>query len=66
MLAASKVKISGSEKEKVNRNTNQDFSPTIKRATKMFLDVSRCSRANQWQRNIQKSVLHLQSCFLAN
>ena len=66
MLTASKVKISGSEKEKVNRNTNQDFSPTIKRATKTFLDVSRCSRANQWQRNIQKSVLHLQSCFLAN
>ena len=66
MLAASKVKIGGSEKEKVNRNTNYDFSPTIKRATRTFLEVSRCSRANQWQRNIQKSMLHVQSCFLAN
>ena len=59
MLAACKVKISGSEKEKVNRNTNYDFSPTIKRATRTFLEVSRCSRANQWQRNIQKSVLQV-------
>ena len=41
MLAACKVKISGSEKEKVNRNTNYDFSPTIKRATRTFLEVSR-------------------------
>ena len=31
------------------------------RATRKFLDVSRCSRAKQRQRHLQKSVLHL--CF---
>ena len=46
-----KVKMSGSEK-KVNENT-YDIS-SIKRATK-FLDVSRCSRAKQRQRNVQKN-----------
>ena len=49
----SKVKISGSEK-KVNWNT-YDIS-SIKRVTKKFLEVSRCSRANQRQRNVQKKV----------
>ena len=29
-------------------------------------EVSRCSRAKQRQRNVQKSVLHVQSCFSAN
>jgi len=37
-----------------------------KRATKKFLEVSRCSRAKQRQRNVQKNVLHVQSCFFAN
>ena len=46
-----KVKISGSEK-KVNENT-YDIS-SIKRVTKKFLEVSRCSRAKQRQRNVQK------------
>ena len=46
-----KVKMSGSEK-KVNENT-YDIS-SIKRVTKMFLDVSRCSRAKQRQRNVRK------------
>ena len=46
-----KVKMSGSEK-KVNENT-YDIS-SIKRVTKKFLEVSRCSRAKQWQRNVQK------------
>ena len=41
-----KVKISGSEK-KVNENT-YDIS-SIKRVTKKFLEVSRCSRAKQQQ-----------------
>ena len=59
MQAATKVKISGSDK-KVNRNT-YDFS-SIKRVTRKFLDVSRCSRAKQRQRNVQKSVLNEQSC----
>ena len=30
------------------------------------LDVSRCIQAHQRQRNVQKSVLHVQSCFFAN
>ena len=29
-------------------------------------EVSRCSRAKQRQRNVQKSVLHVQSCYFAN
>ena len=58
-----KVKVSGSEK-KVNENT-YDIS-SIKFITKKFLEVSRCSRAKQWQRDVQKSVLHVQSCIFAN
>ena len=57
------VKMSGSEK-KVSENT-YDISP-IKRVTKKFVEISRCSRAKQRQRNVQKSVLHVQSCFFAN
>ena len=55
-----KVKICDSQK-KVNENT-YDIS-SIKRVAKKFLEVSRCSRAKQRQRNVQKSVLHVQSCF---
>ena len=51
MLAATKVKMSGSGK-KVNKNTHD--SSSIKRVTKTFLEVSRCSRAKQRQRNVQK------------
>ena len=58
-----KVKMSGSEK-KVNEKT-YDIS-SIKRVTKTFLEVSRCSRAKQRQRNVQKNVLHVQSCLFAN
>ena len=44
--------MSGSE-NKVNENTYDIFS--IKRVTtKKFLEVSRCSRAKQQQRNVQK------------
>ena len=46
-----KVKMSGSEK-KVNENTYNISS--IKNVTKKFLEVSRCSRAKQRQRNNQK------------
>ena len=46
-----KVKMSGSEKT-VNDNTHD--IPSIKRVTKKFLEVSRCSRAKQRQRNVQK------------
>ena len=50
--------------KKLNDNT-YDIS-SIKRVTKKFLEGSRCSRAKQRQRNVQNSVLHPQSCFLAN
>ena len=46
-----KVKMSGSGK-KVNENTYNISS--IKRITKKFLEVSRCSRAKPRQRNAQK------------
>ena len=39
-------------KKKVNENT-YDIS-SKKRVTKKFLEVSRCSRAKQLQRNVQK------------
>ena len=39
-------------KKIVNENT-YDIS-SIKRATKKFLEVSRCSRAKQRKRNVQK------------
>ena len=48
-----KVKMSGSEK-KVNGNT-YDIS-SIKNVTKKFLEVSRCSRAKQRQRNDKKMI----------
>ena len=54
-----KVKMCGSER-KVNENT---YISSIKRVTKRFLEVSRCSHAKQRQRNVQNSVLHVQSCF---
>ena len=53
--------MSGNEKKKVSENT-YDIS-SIKRVTKKFVEVSRCSRAKQRQRNVEKSVLHVQSCF---
>ena len=58
-----KVKMSGTEKKKtVKRNTYNIFS--IKRVTRTLLENSRCSRAEQRQRNVEKSLLHVQSCFL--
>ena len=63
MLAATWVKMSDSGK-KVNKNT-YDIS-SIKHVTRKLLEVSRCSRAKQRQRNVQKSVLHVQSCCFAN
>ena len=57
-----KVKMSGSEK-KVNEKTC-DISST-KRVIKKVLEVSRCSREKQRQRNVQKSVLHVLGCFFA-
>ena len=57
MLAATRVKISDSEK-KVNKNTHDVSSK--KRVTRKVLEVSRHSRAKQRQRNVQTSVLHVQ------
>ena len=51
-------------KKKVNKNT-YDIS-FIKRVTRKFLEVSRCSRAKKQQRNVQKNVLHMQSYFFPN
>ena len=60
MLAATKVEMSGCEKN-VNRNTYNTSS--IKRVTRKFLEVSSCSRAKQRQRNVQKKRAKL---FFAN
>ena len=50
--------------KKSTKNT-YDIS-SIKRVTRKFLEASRCSRAKQRQRNVQKSVLLVQSCFFAD
>ena len=50
--------------KKMNQNTNEISSK--KRVTKKFLKVSRCNLAKQRQKNVQKSVMHVQSCFSAN
>ena len=47
MLAATKVKMSRSEKSQQEH---------IKHVTRKFLEVSGCSRAKQRQRNVQKKV----------
>ena len=52
------------QRKKVNKNT-YDIS-FIKRVTRKFLEVLVFSRAKQRQRNVQKSVLHVQSYFFAN
>jgi len=65
MLAATNAGENERQWKKVNE-TRTTFPPK-KRVTKKFLDVSRCSRAKQHQRNVQKkSVLHVQSRFFAN
>ena len=52
MLAATNARWKWAAVKKVNGNT-YDIS-SIKRVTKKFLEVSRCSRAKQRQRNVQK------------
>ena len=42
------------------------FARSLKCVTRKCLEVSRRSRAKQRQRNVQKSVQHVQSCFFAN
>ena len=51
MLAATWVKMSDSGR-KLNKNTYNISS--IKRVTRKRLEVSRCSRAKQRQRNVQR------------
>ena len=64
MLAVTNVKMSGSEKNRVNRNTNIS---SIKRVNRKLKEVSRlCFAAKQRQGNVEKIVLPLQSCFFAN
>ena len=59
MLAATKVKMSHIE-EKKQTGAHTIFPPqNVSRA----LEVSRCSHAKQRQKNVQKSVLHVQSFF---
>ena len=50
ILAATRVKMSDSEKKKCE----QEHARHLKHVTRKFLDVSRCSRAKQRQRNVQK------------
>ena len=54
------LKVSDSEKKVNEKMYNISF------ITKNCLEVSRCSRAKQRQRNVQKGVLHMQSCFFSN
>ena len=49
------------QKKKVN-STPYSIS-SIERVTRKFLDVSHCRHEKQQQRNVQKSVLYMQSCF---
>ena len=61
MLAVTRVKMSNSEK-RVNKNTSD--IPSIKRATRKFLEVSRNSRAKQQQRNVKKVCCTCKVAFL--
>ena len=65
MLAATKVKMSGSENKGEQEHVRQFLH---KRVTRKFLEVSLCSRAKQGQckEMYQKSVLHVQTCFFTN
>ena len=56
------------ENERVKKVNNNRYDISfIKRVTRKFREVSPCGRAKQRQRNVQKSVLHEQSCcFFAN
>ena len=58
MLTATKVKMSGSEKNKVSGKThNMSFTKLVTRKCHIVL------MKKQRRRNVQKSVLHVQSSF---
>ena len=65
MLAATKVKMSGSEKISEQEHVRQFLH---KRVTRKFLEVSLCSRAKQRQckEMNKKSVLQVQTCFFTS
>ena len=65
MLAATNQMQGENERQWKKVNENMYDISSIKSVTKKFLVVSRCCRAKQRQRNVQKSVLHVQSCFFA-
>ena len=62
VLAATNARWRWAAVKKSEHGNTYDIS-SLKRVTKKFLEVSRCSRAKQRQRNVQKSVLLVQSCF---
>ena len=64
MLTATKVKKCGSEKKKLKKKT-YDIS-SKKRVTRMFLEVSLCSRAKRLQRNEQNKCAASAKFFFAN
>ena len=59
MLAATNARWKWAAVKKSEQEHVYEISP-IKLVTKKFLEVSRCSRAKQRQRNVQNSVLHVQ------
>ena len=65
MLAATNARWKWAAVKKKWTRKRTTFQST-KRVTKKFLEVSRCSRAKQRQRNVHKGVLHVESSFFAN
>ena len=61
MPAVTTLKVSGCEKK---GNTNTYDISSIKRVTRKFLGVLRCSRAKQQQRNVQKKCAARAKFFL--
>ena len=52
------------EIERVKKvNNNRCEISSIKRVTKKFLEVSRCGRAKQWQRYVQKKCAERENFF---
>ena len=62
-VAATKVKMSSRKK---NVNSTPYSISCLERVTRKFLEVSHCRHEKQQQRNVQQSVLYMQSGFLAN
>ena len=65
MLVVSKVKISGSEKKKVNKN-KYDISFTKRVLLGLFWKFHVVVVQNNGKEMEKESVMHVQSCFFAN